>query len=157
MKPSCVWPWTPEAQTASVWEPIWPWQKVSFCIKYSVGKEVILRLQPYNSYCTMTLLRLRTNIRLKKNLYFQMPFQAFLHINALLIEVRFEYGWLHITWGWTYALLRGLRKKKASRCRAPVFREHFSTLHFSSHLDIADITACQLPFCKPTYAELCEI
>lgn len=33
----------------------------------------------------------------KKNLHFQMPFQAFLHINVLLIEFSFECGWLHIT------------------------------------------------------------
>lgn len=91
----------------------------------------------------------------KKIFIFQMPFQAFLHINVLLIEFSFECGWLHITWGWMYALWE--EKKKASRCHAPIFWEHFSTLHFSSDLDIADITACQLAFCKQMYAKLCEI
>lgn len=33
----------------------------------------------------------------KRNLHFQMPFQAFLHINVLLIEFSCECGWLHIT------------------------------------------------------------
>lgn len=84
-----------------------------------------------------------------------MPFQAFLHINAPLIEFSFECGWLHFTWGWMYALSKGINTKSMAML---LFSENISALaNFISDLDVADITACQSKFCKPMHTKLLEI
>lgn len=60
-----------------------------------------------------------------------MPFQAFLHINEVLIEMCKS-----------PEAVQG--KKKASQCHAAFVRKHLTTLYLSSDLEIAEEKAYHL-------------